>query len=415
MAADVVVVGGGVVGAACAFYLREAGVSVTLIDQGAFGRGCSHGNCGYVSPSHILPLCQPGAVTRTLKTMFSRNSPFYLKPRFSPELWGWMWRFARRCNQRDMLEAGRARQALLDSSRAMYGDLIANGTLTDCDWHAVGLFFVHLSHSHFEHYAETDELLRREFGLGARAVPGDELIQMEPALKPGIAGAWLYECDAHLKSDLVMQAWRRALEARDVEIREQCKLLKLEKSGGHISGLVTDTGTLKPRETIFATGAWSPLLQGELGCRIPVQPGKGYSMTMVRPEQCPKYPMIFEEHRVAVTPLTNAYRLGSTMEFAGYDASLNRKRLGLLSAGARHYLHTPTAEPVLEEWTGWRPMSCDGKPIIGRIPRLNNAWLATGHSMLGLSMATGTGKLVAQLLTGQPTHIDPHPYRVDRF
>ncbi|MCA9090120.1 MAG: FAD-dependent oxidoreductase, partial [Planctomycetaceae bacterium] len=112
MAADVVVVGGGVVGAACAFYLREAGVSVTLIDQGAFGRGCSHGNCGYVSPSHILPLCQPGAVTRTLKTMFSRNSPFYLKPRFSPELWGWMWRFARRCNQRDMLEAGRARQAL---------------------------------------------------------------------------------------------------------------------------------------------------------------------------------------------------------------------------------------------------------------------------------------------------------------
>ena len=178
---------------------------------------------------------------------------------------------------------------------------------------------------------------------------------------------------------------------------------------------ITDTGTLKPRETIFATGAWSPLLQGELGCRIPVQPGKGYSMTMVRPEQCPKYPMIFEEHRVAVTPLTNAYRLGSTMEFAGYDASLNRKRLGLLSAGARHYLHTPTAEPVLEEWTGWRPMSCDGKPIIGRIPRLNNAWLATGHSMLGLSMATGTGKLVAQLLTGQPTHIDPHPYRVDRF
>lgn len=415
MAVDVVVVGGGVVGAACAFYLREAGAEVTLIERGRFGAACSHGNCGYVSPSHILPLCQPGAMTRTLKTMFTRNSPVYLKPRLDWNLVSWMWRFARRCNHRDMLEAGKARQALLDSSRQLYGGLFDNGQLTDCDWETLGLLFVFMSQSHFDHYHETDSLLQKEFGLGAKPYAGNALTQLEPALKPGIAGAWLYECDAHLRADKLMVAWRQALAQRGVAVRENCELLRLEKSAGRVNRLVTSTGSLDVDQVVIATGAWTPLMQSELGCPVPIQPGKGYSITMPRPQQCPKFPMIFEEHRVAVTPMQNAYRIGSTMEFAGYDATLNRSRLGILTAGAKHYLHTPTAEPVIEEWFGWRPMSCDGKPIIGRPPQLSNVCLATGHSMLGVSMATGTGKLVAELLTGATPHVDPTPYRANRF
>jgi D-amino-acid dehydrogenase len=136
---------------------------------------------------------------------------------------------------------------------------------------------------------------------------------------------------------------------------------------------------------------------------------------MPRPKLCPTYPLIFEEHRVAVTPFRSGYRLGSTMEFAGYDDTLNRSRLGILTDAAKLYLKDPLAEPVQEEWWGWRPMTFDGLPIIDRTPVAENVVVAAGHNMLGLSMATATGKVVAELLGGATPHIDPVPYSFKRF
>jgi len=166
---------------------------------------------------------------------------------------------------------------------------------------------------------------------------------------------------------------------------------------------------------VVAAGAWTPLLNIDLGCRIPIQPGKGYSITMPRPKSCPRIPLIFEEHLVAVTPMQTGYRLGSIMEFAGYDTSLRQSRLDLLRAGASHYLQEPIAEPILESWYGWRPMTYDSIPIIGPSPALPNIYLAVGHNMLGLSMAPATGKLIAELLNEQKPHIDPAPYSPARF
>jgi D-amino-acid dehydrogenase len=136
---------------------------------------------------------------------------------------------------------------------------------------------------------------------------------------------------------------------------------------------------------------------------------------MPRPARCPTFPLIFEEHRVVATPMRSGYRLGSTMEFAGYDTTLNRRRLDLLRDGARLYLHEPYCEPVEEEWYGWRPMTYDSVPIIGPAPALANVIIAAGHNMLGLSMATATGKLVAELLNGSTPHVDPAPYAPTRF
>jgi D-amino-acid dehydrogenase len=147
---------------------------------------------------------------------------------------------------------------------------------------------------------------------------------------------------------------------------------------------------------------------------IPIQPGKGYSLTMPRPTICPRVPLIFEEHRVAITPLASAYRIGSTMEFAGYDASLNPARLRLLRDGAALYLREPEAEPVLESWYGWRPMTPDSVPLIGRVGAFDNVWLAAGHGMLGVSMSPATGRLIAELVCGQMPHVDPQPYAVGR-
>lgn len=411
----VVVIGGGVIGAACAYYLRQTGADVTVIDREGFGQACSHGNCGYISPSHILPLCQPGAISSTLKTMFKKNSAFSIKPRLDIQLLSWLLRFARKCNHKDMMHAGFARQALLDSSRELYLSLIESGLLDDCELHTDGLLFVHDHKEHFEHYRQVDALLQSEFGLAAKPYADEELTALEPALKPGIAGGWLYECDSHVRPDKVMSAWKRRLQDEQVKIVEQSQFEAIKSSNGKISAIQTSHGEVEADQVVFATGALTPTLGQQLRASIPIQPGKGYSLTMPRPSICPKYPIIFEEHRVAITPMDSGYRIGSTMEFAGYDLSIREERLTLLTEGAKHYLREPMAEPIQEKWAGWRPMSADGIPIIGRLPKFSNGWLASGHSMLGLSMATATGKLIAELVTNQDPHVDPQPYRVDRF
>jgi D-amino-acid dehydrogenase len=409
----VVVVGGGVIGASCAYYLRHAGNEVTLIDSAQFGRGCSHGNCGYVCPSHVLPLAGPGAVRSTLKTLFERNSPLKVRWRLDPAMWSWFWQFARRCNQRDAIAAGHAIQQLLVSSRALYDDLFQI-TLADVEWDPAGLLFVFLTPSAMEHYTHTDRLLRNEFGLGAARLEGDALAALEPALKSTVAGAWRYATDGQLRPDKLMSAWRRALESLGVEIRENCALRDLVVDRRLVRRLVTDRGEITVDQVVIATGAWTPQLNRILQCPLPIQPGKGYSLTMPRPTLCPRSPMIFEEHRVAISPLQSGFRVGSTMEFAGYDASLNANRLRLLRESADLYLKVPLSRPALEEWWGWRPMTPDGLPFIGPAPAFDNVYLAAGHGMLGVSMAPATGKLVAELLARQASHIDPAPYAVSR-
>jgi D-amino-acid dehydrogenase len=409
----VVVVGGGVIGASCAYFLRQAGRDVTLIDSGQFGRGCSHGNCGYVCPSHVLPLAGPGAMRSTLKTLFKKNSPLKVRWRLDPAMWTWFWQFSRRCNQRDALAAGHAIQHLLASSRDLYDELFQS-TLTDVDWDPVGLLFVFLARSAMEHYARTDRLLRNEFGLAAERLEGDALSAFEPALKPSVAGAWRYANDGQLRPDKLMSAWRRVLESIGVEIREHCAMRDLVIEHRLVRRVLTDQGELAADQAIIAAGAWTSQWRRRFRCPIPIQPGKGYSLTMPRPALCPRSPMIFEEHRVAISPMQSGYRIGSTMEFAGYDTCLNADRLRLLRESADLYLREPSSGTTLEEWWGWRPMTPDGLPLIGRLPAFDNVFLAAGHGMLGVSMAPATGKLIAELLTGQPSHIDPAPYAVSR-
>jgi D-amino-acid dehydrogenase len=167
-------------------------------------------------------------------------------------------------------------------------------------------------------------------------------------------------------------------------------------------------------ELVIATGALTPLLARQLGCRLPIQPGKGYSITMPRPQPCPTMPLVFVQHKVAASPMVSGYRLGSMMEFNGYDSRIKPRRLQLLREAAEQYLEEPYSEPIEEEWYGWRPMTSDGVPFIDRLPGLENAWVAAGHNMLGVSMAPATGQLIAQLLGGQDAGIDPAPYRIAR-
>ena len=176
----VVVIGGGVIGAMCAWNLVNAGLSVTIVDREKFGAACSHGNCGYVSPSHVFPLCQPGAITKTLKGMLKSNSAFAVKPRFETGFASWFWNFARRCNHRDMMCAGVGRHAILQSSKLLYQELISSENI-DCEWQEVGLLFVYDDEKSFAKFGKTESLIRREFGVEGTPYDGQKLVEIEPA------------------------------------------------------------------------------------------------------------------------------------------------------------------------------------------------------------------------------------------
>ena len=411
---DVIVVGSGIIGIACAHYLSAAGLRVTVIDQGTIGGACSHGNCGYICPSHVLPLTEPGAIGTALKSLFNPQAPFRVKPRISSAMAKWMWQFARRCNHGQMLAAGQHLKAILDSSMREYKRLMHDEGLP-CEWKEIGLLYVLKSEHGMDDFAKTDRLLTEHFGVAARRIEGRDLAAFDPALKPGLAGAFHYPNDASVRPDLLNASWSQRLRQRGVTFIEHCQLQRFEKSKDRVVQLATSQGTMQADRIVIATGAWSARLSAELECSIPIEPGKGYSVTMPRPDPCPRNPMLFPEHRVGVSPFEHGYRLGSMMEFAGFDESIPARRILQLQDSASHYLVSRPQAGEIQTWYGWRPMTWDSLPIIGRTPRLENVYLATGHNMLGMSLATSTGKLIAELISGSPPHLDDAAFSPRRF
>ena len=409
-----VVVGAGIVGIACAHYLHEAGFSVTVIDKQGIGSACSHGNCGYICPSHVPPLTEPGAVKLAIKSLFDPQAPFRVKPTWNPTLWRWMWQFARRCNHRQVLTAGKHLQSILDASMNEYQKLIPEHAF-ECEWKEHGLLYVLRTPSGMESFSKTDRMLTEHFGVSATRIAGDALPDFDPGLRPDLAGAFHYPGDTSVRPDVLNQQWAERLRARGVQFMPHCALKTIHDARGRINGLTTSNGKLEANHYVFAAGAWSTHWEKQLQCRIPVQPGKGYSVTMERPEHAPQHPILFPEHKVGVSPFNDGFRLGSMMEFAGYDPSVPARRIQQLRDSARPYLVASVDGPAQETWYGWRPMTWDSLPIIGPTPKLKNAWLATGHNMLGLSLAPATGRLVAELITGDRTFIDAAPFHPGRF
>ncbi len=411
---SVIVVGGGIVGVGCAHYLQEAGFHVTVMDRAGIGRACSHANCGFICPSHVLPLNEPAALRDGLLSLLNPSAPFRIRPQMRLALYRWMLQFARRCTHRNMLATGRQLLPILASSmdeyRALFATLPAAG-----QWKENGLAYVFRGSREFEAFGQTDRLLSETYGVTARRIEGADLRAFDPALRPDLAGAYVYDHDGSVRPDQLIRDWTRHLAHKGVRLVEDCGLENLRTSDGLIESLRTTQGEMKADHYVFAVGAWSSKWATALDCQLPVEPGKGYSVTMSRPDLCPRHPMLFPERRIGVTPFDDGFRIGSMMEFVGWDSTIKPRRIQQLQSSATPYLKTPVGREVHETWFGWRPMTWDSLPIIGRVPRFNNAFLATGHNMLGLSMATATGRLIAEMVQERPTHINARAFSPDRF
>ena len=411
---SVIVVGAGHIGIACAHYLRQDGYDVTVLDRSSIGGACSRANCGFLVPSHVLPLTTPDAIWTGVHSLFQPKAAFRVKPQLRAPLYRWMFEFGRRCTRRQMLATGKVLKELLGASMTEYESLFSS-TAMECEWHDSGMLFVFRTDQALEEFSQTDAMLADEYGLAARHIPGSKLQQFEPALLDDLAGAYFYEDDSYLRPDKLNSAWSTLLVNDGVTFKEHCSVESVETANGLISGLITSEGRMTADRYVFATGAWSSNFAEALECSIPVEPGKGYSVTMTQPETMPIHPMVIPEKNIGITPFDSSFRIGSMMEFAGFDDTIPPSRIQQLKDSAKPYLRTP--EGPIEEytWYGWRPMTWDSLPIIGRVPRLSNALLATGHNMLGLSLAPMTGKAIADLVAERPSDLPMEALSPARF
>ena len=410
---DVCIIGGGIIGLCSAYYLNKEGFSVSIIDKGPKEQASSHANCGLVSTSHILPLNDVSLIVKSLKWLFKKDAPFYIQPRLDTKLWSWLIRFMQQAGKKHILHNLESRHLLLKHSTDLYVEMI-KAEAYECDWQRDGFLFLFKSEKEFEHFKEENEVLSR-YGYGAQPYVGKELFDLEPAVHEKIYGGWLQKADNWLKPDVLVKGIKATLQEQGVSIFENTEIVQFNVNGKIKSITSKDGNTFEADSFVLASGAWTPLFKKWTQLNIPIVPAKGYSITMKSPELMPKIPINMTERKVVATPFGNSYRLGSTLEFVGYNESINRSRLEALKNGAAEYLKDPYTDEVYEEWYGWRPMTPDGVPIIDRSPVHKNLWLACGHNMLGISMATSSGKLVSELIAGKETHIDAKRYAFDRF
>lgn len=411
---DVLILGGGVIGLSCAWHLLKGGARVRVLEQGTPGCGSSHGNCGTITPSHAAPLTMPGTLGVALRSVLRADAPLYLNPRFDGPRFRWLMGFARHCNWSDFHRATQARLAILQRSRHLLAEFVRNEKL-DCEFEEAGLLYVYRSAAQMaddeHHHAQVLDRL----GIPVQRLGGEEVQAMEPALKPGVLGGLFHPDDARLRPDRYVAELARLVREQGGMIETGAKIERLETNGQQIVGVSTSLGDFTGDRIVMALGAWSPLLGKQLGLRIPMQPGKGYSLTYTRPARAPRHAMVLREAKVCVTTWDSGFRIGSTMEFSGYSEGLNRTRIDALRRGAAEGLIDPEGPQLQESWWGWRPMSVDEVPIIGPSTRWSNLHLATGHGMLGVSMSTATGELIASQIQGTAPAMDPTPYAPARF
>ncbi|MCE3005184.1 MAG: FAD-dependent oxidoreductase [Xanthomonadaceae bacterium] len=410
---DVLVLGGGVVGLASAVQLLRAGRSVTVLERGRAGGATSRGNCGTITPSHATPLAMPGMVAKAIKYLLQPDAPFRVAPRFDPALFGWLLHFARRCNWRRFEEITRVKGPLLVRARQRLADLVREEAL-DCGFEELGTLYCWRDERAFAQSAWLPRALAT-VGVEIRTLDGAAARALEPAINDSIVAAYHNPGDAHLRPDRYVAELARRVRELGGNLVEDAAVTDFLGDGDRIGAVVAGDQRHAAQDIVFALGAWSPALAARIGLDLPIQPGKGYSITYERPGRAPRIPVVCKERSVCVTAWKDGYRLGSTMEFAGYDTSMNRVRLDALVRGAREYLHEPEGPRRIEEWYGWRPMTWDDLPIIGRARNWRNLVLATGHGMLGVTMSAVTADLVRDIVLGKKPDLDPAPFGPARF
>ncbi|HVU59005.1 MAG TPA: FAD-dependent oxidoreductase [Puia sp.] len=417
MMENVIVAGGGIIGLSSAYYLQQAGYSVTVLDKSDFLDNCSYGNCGYVCPSHFIPLATPGIVKQGLKWMLNSQSPFYVQPRLSRSLIDWGLKFMKSATKEHVERSAVPLRDIALLSQQEYEQVWFKQPVFDVAYEHKGLLEIFQTPEAAEHAHHTVEKAH-DLGLDASLLSYDEMQAKEPHTRINGLGAIFFKCDAHLYPNRLMQVLIDLLRERGVQLVPNEEVLRFETANGAVRRVITSKNAYAASAVVLATGSWSREVAAQLDTRLPLMPGRGYSVTLENSPYHVNYPAILVEGRAAITPMDgNKIRFGGTMEITSTSTPPRYNRVqGILNAVNRFFPEFDVPMPPAERiWYGYRPCSADGLPYIGRIRKYDNVVVATGHSMLGLSLGAGTGKLVSELVEERATSIDLRPFAVERF
>jgi D-amino-acid dehydrogenase len=415
-AKHVVVIGAGVIGLSTAYYAAQRGHRVTVLERNAAeSEGCSFGNAGLIVPSHVVPLAAPGMIGLGMRWMLDSESPFFVRPRFDRDLIDWGWKFKSKCTAGHVDHCAPLLRDLHLASHTLFRGLAA-GCENEFGLVEKGVVMLCATEAGLEEEVRAARRAR-DLGLAAEALTPRELETLEPDIAMNVVGGVLYPGDAHVVPARFMRSMQRRVGEAGVEIRWGSHVTGWTKSGAGITSVKTTQGEVAGDEFVVCGGSWSPEIVRDLGLRLPMQAGKGYSLTLQKPKQKPERGLILSEARIAVTPMGDTLRVGGTMEIAGLSERINPSRIrGIVKSVPRYLPEFPasTFEGV-EPWSGLRPCSPDGLPYIGRFSRFHNLTAATGHAMMGLSLGPITGDLVAQMISGDECTIAMDKLSPDRF
>ena len=359
-----------------------------------------------IVPSHFIPLAAPGMIALGLKWMWNPESPFYIRPRFSAELIGWLWRFQRACSRRHVRDSAPLLRDLHLRSRQCYQQLESE-LPGGFGLQQKGLLMLCRTTAALEEEAETAEMAE-QLGVPAKVLDRSETAALDPGIEMDVRGSVHYPSDCHLSPSRLMESLHQQL------CRDGCRFLWQTETTGfaadvnRIAAVTTTQGEISVDEVVLCGGVWSSQLARRLNLSLPMQAGRGYSVTLERPAQRPEICSILTEARVAVTPIGSSLRFGGTMEIAGLDESISDRRVHGIIHSVPRYFPKFNAQDFsgVQPWVGLRPCSPDGLPYLGRTRRFSNLTISTGHAMMGISLALVSGEITAELLEGCEPSID---------
>ncbi len=410
---EILIVGGGVIGVCIAYYLSAENYDVILVEKNQLCSGSSYGNAGLISCANPIPMAEPGVIKKGLRWMLDAEGPFYIKPRLDPALLRWVLGFRAACREKPMRRAIDVTLAMGRISKQLSAELSAEDKLS-FGWQKKGRMLVYQNNDSLKDGIETLNFLN-PYGVVGEILDSDGARERDPNLRPSVVGGIYYPDYEHVLPERYVKGMARMAEERGAAIKTDTEVIGFETAAKRVAKVVTTRGDFKPDQIVLAAGSWSPVIAKELGLRVPIQPAKGYSISVKRTSGCSTIPLSLADHKVAVTPMGEQLRFSSNLELVGYDPSINRRRIAATRRAVNRYLAGIDELKLIQIWSGFRPNTPDTLPIIERNQNYANLILATGHDMLGMTHSLITGKLVSEIVGGRKPSVDLEPFRLGRF
>lgn len=415
----VVVLGAGVVGVTSAWYLSQEGHEVVVIDrQSDCALETSHANAGQISYGYSSPWAAPGIPFKAMKWMTQTHAPLKITPTPSPEQYSWMMSMLRNCTtERYEVNKGRMLR-VANYSRECLAKLRENVDDLNFEGRSKGTLQLFRTDAQVE-AAQKDAKVLEAFNTPFQLLSREECIQYEPALakvKDKITGGMRMPNDETGDCFKFTRALAKKAEEHGVEFHYNTTIANLLVANGEVKGVATDKGEFIADAVVVALGSYSKSLLADVGLAAPIYPVKGYSLTVEieNPDGAPESTVMDETNKVAITRFDNRVRIAGTAELAGYTLALTPKRRETIARVVRDLFPEAGNVDKAEFWTGLRPMTPDGTPIIGKTP-INNLYTNTGHGTLGWTMGCGSGKLIADIVSGKQTEIEAHDLGISRY